>query len=137
MRLSVLQAINFNRECKSLENGMVYNFSGHTYKVVRGQLTAEEDQNGTIKRDGNDLIITSLNAAAVLYLTMNNIRTSKLLRSNIVLIVVSLSAVLQFRQVGFYVTDRQFQELITQTYLRLSVLLMEVVTEAQLSIFPI
>ena len=53
-----MAAINFNRECKSLENGMVYNFSGHTFKVVRGQLTAEEDQNGTICRDGNNLHVT-------------------------------------------------------------------------------
>ncbi len=45
------------------------------------------------------------------YLTMNNIRTSKLLRSNIVLIVVSLSAVLLISSFGVSMT-----ELVTGAY---------------------
>ena len=46
-----------------------------------------------------------------IYLTMNNIRTSKLLRSNIVLIVVSLSAVLLISSFGVSMT-----ELVTGAY---------------------
>ena len=57
------------------------------------------------------LLCRLFKANTTVYLTMNNIRTSKLLRSNIVLIVVSLSAVLLISSFGVSMT-----ELVTGAY---------------------
>lgn len=47
-----MAAINFNREAKTLEEGIVYNFHGHTF---RGDTTETE---GTITRNGASVTVT-------------------------------------------------------------------------------
>ena len=47
-----MAAINFNREAKTLEEGIVYNFHGHTF---RGDTTETE---GTITRNGANVTVT-------------------------------------------------------------------------------
>ena len=47
-----MAAINFNRGAKQLEEGIIYNFHGHTF---RGNT---EELNGTITRNGGSIRVT-------------------------------------------------------------------------------
>ena len=57
-----MAAINFNREAKQLEEGIVYNFHGH---VFRG---STEDREGTITREGQNVRVTFGDGEANVYI---------------------------------------------------------------------